>query len=168
MELRAQLDRLLSQEEAKWKQTTKIDELVDGDCNTKYFHAKANGRHTRNKITVLDRDKGRIEGDEKLIDYITNFYKGLFGHPEVSHISLCVDNSTTMLPAHKEALVAEFSMEEIKKAVFQMAHKKSPCPDGFIAEFCDFKQMFDDFYNGVLDTKRLNYGIITLLPKKIR
>ena len=44
MELRAQLDRLLSQEEAKWKQTTKIDELVDGDCNTKYFHAKANGR----------------------------------------------------------------------------------------------------------------------------
>jgi hypothetical protein len=25
--------------------------------------------------------------------------------------------------------------------------------------------LFKDFYNGVVDVKRINYGIITLLPK---
>ena len=29
----------------------------------------------------------------------------------------------------------------------------------------DFKHMFDDLYAGTLDIKRLNYGIITLVPK---
>ena len=114
MQLRAQLDRLLSQEEAKGEQRAKIDELIDGGCNTKYFHAKANGRHRKNKITGLDQDEGRIEGDKQLIDYSTDFYKGLFGHPEVSHISLCVDSPTTVLPAHKEALVGEFSWRKLR------------------------------------------------------
>ena len=41
MELRAQLDRLLQQEEAKWKQRAKVDEIFEGDSNTKFFHAKA-------------------------------------------------------------------------------------------------------------------------------
>jgi hypothetical protein len=32
-------------------------------------------------------------------------------------------------------LIADFSMEEVRKAVFQMEHNKSPGPDGFFAEF---------------------------------
>ena len=29
----------------------------------------------------------------------------------------------------------------------------------------DLLAMFDDFYKGKLDIKRLNYGVITLMPK---
>ena len=29
----------------------------------------------------------------------------------------------------------------------------------------DIIQLFDDFYNGRVDISRINYGIITLLPK---
>lgn len=65
-------------------------------------------------------------------------------------------------------------MEEIKHVVFGMAHKKSPGPDGFTAGFYqhfwdlvnnDLKTLFDDFRNGILDSVRLNYEIITLVPK---
>jgi hypothetical protein len=32
-------------------------------------------------------------------------------------------------------LVGDFLEEEVKKAIFQMEHNKSPGPDGFLAKF---------------------------------
>ena len=48
---------------------------------------------------------------------------------------MCIDNPDKILPTQKEMLIGEFSLEEIKTAAFQMAHNKSPGPDGFTAEF---------------------------------
>ena len=68
-----------------------------------------------------------------------------------------------------------FSYEEVRVAVFQMEHNKAPGPDGFLAEFYqafwdtikdDLMAMFMDFHNGNLPLHSLNFGIITLLPKK--
>lgn len=82
-----------------------------------------------------------------------------------------------------EFLTQGFSMEEIKDVVFSMEHSKaSGRPDGFPIEFYqnfweivnwDLKELFDDFHKGELDdfhkgelsVERLNYGIITLVPK---
>ena len=56
-----------------------------------------------------------------------------------------------------------------------MEHNKAPGPDGFPAEFYqafwdlikdDLMAMFVDFHNGTLPLYSLNFGIITLLPKK--
>jgi hypothetical protein len=66
-------------------------------------------------------------------------------------------------------------MEEIHKAIFQMEHNKSPGPDGFPAEFyqhfwevikLDLMALFECFQKGDLDLYKLNFGVITLLPKK--
>jgi hypothetical protein len=55
-----------------------------------------------------------------------------------------------------------------------MDKNKASGPDGIPIEFYqhywdlvkhDVLEMFTDFYEGTLDIKRLNYGIITLLPK---
>jgi hypothetical protein len=46
-ELREQLNRLLLQEELKWKQRCKDTEIRQRDMNTRYFNAKANGRHRK-------------------------------------------------------------------------------------------------------------------------
>lgn len=55
-----------------------------------------------------------------------------------------------------------------------MEHNKVAGPDKIPIEFyqsCwdiikdDILELFNDFYNGNLDVSRLNYGIITLLPK---
>ena len=75
----------------------------------------------------------------------------------------------------KEKLIVKFSYNEVREAIFQMEHNKAPDPDGFSAEFYqafwvlikdDLMAMFVDFYNGTLPLYSLNFGIITLLPKK--
>jgi hypothetical protein len=67
-----------------------------------------------------------------------------------------------------------FSLDEIKKVVFGMKKNKSPGPDGFPADFYqefwdlvkwDLKALVEQFAKGRIDIARLNYGIITLVPK---
>ena len=43
-ELRKQLKKIMTQEEMKWMQRYKDKEIKDGDGNTRYYHAKVNGR----------------------------------------------------------------------------------------------------------------------------
>jgi hypothetical protein len=71
-------------------------------------------------------------------------------------------------------LTAPFTIEEIKLVVFSLKHNSAPGPDGIPAEFFqDFWELihielwnlFKDFYDGVLDIKRLNFGLVTLIPK---
>jgi hypothetical protein len=63
------------------------------------------------------------------------------------------------------ALIANFSMEEVHDAIFQMEHNKSPGPDGFPAEFCqqfwgvikfDLMALFESFQKGELPLYKLN------------
>ena len=46
-DLREQLNRLLKQEEVKWFQRYKDKEIKEGDSNTRYYHAKVNGRRRK-------------------------------------------------------------------------------------------------------------------------
>jgi hypothetical protein len=65
-------------------------------------------------------------------------------------------------------------MEELKTTVFEMAANKAAGPDGFNAECYqknwelvkqDLFGLLKDFQKGELDIARLNYGVITLVPK---
>jgi hypothetical protein len=66
-------------------------------------------------------------------------------------------------------------MEEIHDAIFEMEHNKSSGLDGFPAEFyqhfwgvikSDLVALFECFQKGDLPLYKLNFGVITLLPKK--
>lgn len=88
------MGRILKQEELKWFQRYKAKEIREGDCNTRYYHATANGRRRKNKIISLEQDEGMIEGEENLLKYITDFYKRLFGQAEASSVSLNIHISS--------------------------------------------------------------------------
>lgn len=71
-------------------------------------------------------------------------------------------------------LTKPFTMEEIKHALFSMKPDKALGPDNIPIEFfqaawpivsSDIFNMFQEFHKGTLEVQRLNYGIITLLPK---
>ena len=81
-ELRDQLKRVMIQEEMKWLQRYKDKEITYADGNTRYYHAKVNGRRRKNIVISLEQEEGMVEGEENLMKYITNFYKKLFGRPE--------------------------------------------------------------------------------------
>jgi hypothetical protein len=110
--------------------------------------------------------------------YITEFYKKSFGEPVPNNISLVeeeMQDISQISDVENEILTAPFSEEEIYEALFQMERNKAPGPDGFPAEFYqknwvvikdDLMALFNQFSNGDLPLYKLNFGVITLLPKK--
>jgi hypothetical protein len=102
----------------------------------------------------------------------------LFGEPEQNYFSWRKDNNDDIPQLSEEEshiLIANFDLEEVKEAVMQMERNKAPGPDGFPAEFYqhfwdvikdDLMAMFAQLQSGELPLFRLNFGVITLLPKK--
>ena len=176
--LSVELRKLLREAELYWLQRSKATRLLQGDNNTKYFQLLANGRHRKTKIYQLEQDEGIIIGDDNLKDYITNYYKNLFGEPMHNDFSLQEERREDIPQIshlENEILCALFSEQEVKKAVFEMEHNKALGLDGFLAEFYQFfwetikgdlMQLFYDFHQGILPIHSLNFGVITLLPKK--
>jgi hypothetical protein len=74
----------------------------------------------------------------------------------------------------REILMTPFSEVEVNKAIMGMKSNSAPDPNGFTVTF--FKELWErikdeimkmvhDFNNFQLDLKRLNFGVITLVPK---
>jgi hypothetical protein len=118
-----------------------------------------------------------IEGDENLLSHATKYYSDLFG-PGVDH-NIHMDQSLwanleTVSESDNEDLCKPFSKSEIKDALFQMDRNKAAGPDKIPIEFyqtcwhvvkVDIIRFFADFHSNQVNVSRLNYGIITLLPK---
>jgi hypothetical protein len=76
----------------------------------------------------------------------------------------------------ENALLEEkFTMEEIRKAVFESYPDGAPGPDGISFMYYqhfweevkeDLIEMFDDFHNGTLDLYRLNFSLVIVIPKE--
>jgi hypothetical protein len=83
-------------------------------------------------------------------------------------------DSENVLVLENAELTKPFMEDDIKNALFEMERNKAACPDGLPIEFyqyCwdiikyDMLALFEDFDLGNLDIKRINFGIITLLPR---
>jgi len=105
------------------------------------------------------------------------FTKNLFGPKNYNPLPLDEDlwaEGELVSENGNNFLTRPFSEEEIKAALFQMEKNKAAGPDCIPAEFfqqCweivkqNILELFHDFYVGNLNVSRLNYGIITILPK---
>jgi hypothetical protein len=172
------LNKLRRDEEKKWAQRAKVKHIQEGGNNTKYFHLIANGKHRKKKIFQLEQDEGTIVGDDNLKIYITEYYKKLFGAPAHTSFSMMENHVTDipqLTPEENNILTTAFTEVEVFEAISQMEHNKSPGPDGFPAEFyqkCwsiikdDLMTLFTQLHMGQLPLYKLNFGVITLLPKK--
>ena len=132
------LAHLLREEEIKWFQRAKTTKMLQGDRNTKYLQAVANGKRRRTRIFRLEQEEGVIEGEENLKRYITNYYKGLFGPSKTNNFSMDesrIEDIPQVTDQENEYLTADFTKKEVREAIFQMKHNKSPGPDGFPVEF---------------------------------
>ena len=176
-QLITELLKMGEEEEVYWEQRSHERNLKEGDSNTDYFHRLANGRRRKNLIiSMVDGDR-IIEGDAELLNHATNYYRHLFG-PALG-ITLPLDyNLWTQEEKVSEEqnilLTKPSSEEEIRFAPFSIEKNKAAGLDKISIEFyqacwdiirADILELFDDFHKGALDVSRLNYGIITLLPK---
>lgn len=151
--------------------------VIKGDSNSKFFHLYANGRRRKNFITFLETDHGEVTDQQDIMNHVISFYKQLFGPNQdcSMRLSHAFWSSGVMLTeAEIFELDKPFKLEEVKEAIMSMKRDSAPGPNGFSVTFFqqlwevvkdDYFKMFEDFHRGYLDIKRLNYGVITLVPK---
>jgi hypothetical protein len=129
----------------------------------------------KNTITSLTREGGVISGN--LLKPETNYYKDLFGPGQGNALPLDPSmwkEEEKVTQDENDELIKSFSESEIREALFQMESNKAASPDKISVEFyqkCwsiireDIVEMFGYFHRGGWDVSRLNYGVITLIPK---
>jgi hypothetical protein len=174
LELEWNLKNMMAEEGCKRKQTAREKFINEGDENTRYFHLIAKGRKRRVKILSLLHEGASVDDATGINKITTSFYKELFGPSVSSSINLTNLTMNQLSNVDRSFLTAPFCINEIKKVMLDLKHNSAPDPDGFPAEFFqDFWELiylniwnlFKDFYDGNLDIERLNYGMVTLLPK---
>ncbi|XP_042988663.1 uncharacterized protein LOC122316195 [Carya illinoinensis] len=136
-EVQLEIDKLLEEENVKWKQRAKQAWLKDGDSNSKFFHRCANQRRKTNEINCLVREDGSLTRDlEEISECFGNYYQSLFSSSNPVGIGGCIARLDKKVDGNMNTLLdAEFSVSDVKEALFQMKPLGSPGPDGFPAEF---------------------------------
>lgn len=122
--LRVRFNELLSLDEIYWKQRSHVLWLKEGDRNSAFVHRKASNRRSRNKIKGLTNEDGHWQSDPNYENIFKTEGFDLEALQEVlASVQPCVS------PAMNESLLASYTDEEIKWALFQMHPSKSPGPD---------------------------------------
>lgn len=115
---------------------------------------------------------------KKILKIASDFYKNLFRHenrPDIQLTDSFFSEEEKVSRSLNDILEAPFSEPEIKKAVFESYSDGAPGPDGlsfmFYQKFWeevkgDLLEMFQTFHKAELDIYRINFALITLVPKE--
>jgi hypothetical protein len=136
-ELAMLIKKVLEQEEICWNQHSRANWLKNGDKNTAYFHSFATARRKRNFIKKLKNLSGNfVEGTDNLNPIILKYFSNLFS---TENTAVDADFLEKVSPKVTEVmnndLIAPFTPEDVKKAVFSIGDLKAPGPDGLHALF---------------------------------
>ncbi|KAL0442468.1 UNVERIFIED_CONTAM: putative mitochondrial protein [Sesamum latifolium] len=130
---KAELSKLILQEELYWKQRSKDLWLKEGYRNSSFFHAKASHRHQTNSIRRLRKTDGEwtdtVEGVQRcILEYFQTVF--LSSRPLPDDIRSGTEDLPTVVSTEMaEDLQRPFTEVEVTKALFSMSLLKFPGPD---------------------------------------
>jgi hypothetical protein len=135
--LHADLIKKQKEDDLYWRQRAKEDWLRYGDQNSRFFHASANQKKRASLITVIKHEQGRKwETEDQIGEAFTQYFQNLFTTSGIRQMgSVLAEVEPRVTGSLNEALVKEFTNEEVGIALNQMALLKAPGPDGFSACF---------------------------------
>lgn len=155
--LSLELNDILIQEEAYWKQKAKCRWHVEGERNTKYFHATVMDRRRKNIITQLKTEDGEWCSDShNLKQIVRDFFRGLYTctpTPATTHTNW---NFPTLPRNSLRSLNRSITDGEIQLAVAQLGRNKAP---GLMA----FRWSFTRNFGRRLGTRSFNSSAISFL-----
>jgi hypothetical protein len=125
------LQRLIRERVSFWRQCCKFKYAIEGDENTKFFHALASHRYRKNKIHALHINGTDFTSHEHKIDTLIAYYKQLLGQTFLPIWNFNLANLYQQHAPGLSSLIQPFSENEITDAFFQMNSFASPGPDGF-------------------------------------
>ncbi|XP_019228471.1 PREDICTED: uncharacterized protein LOC109209618 [Nicotiana attenuata] len=161
--------------------------LNAGDKNTKFFHNMIKARRNSNRIfTIRDGRENTRTIAPDIAEAFVEYYKNLLGRKCTSRIRVCsatVKEGPMVTAEQRRMLTAEFSIQEMKEALWDIAGDKAPgCPgsgcdtgpDRYGSQF--FKDCWDtikenltagvmEFFRAGKPLKVWNTTVLTLVPK---
>ena len=126
----------------------------------------------------MDGPEGPVVEQKAMMEVAVNFYKDVFKNEGRPNIHLADDfwsHNKKVPEEENNVLTAPFTELEIQEAVFSCYAEGAPGPDGisfvFYNKFWDLVKgdlvnMFNEFFSGELDLYRLNFAMISLIPKE--
>ena len=174
--LKGEVNDLMDKEKKMWFQRSRSLWATFGDKNSKYLHSRAMQRYRRNKIDGVRDCGGHCQLNPKEIaNEFLKYFSELFSTSSNCQPELALDTIQSLMTEDMNKLLnAEFTEEEVKVALNQMAPLKSPGPDGMPPLF--FQHYWDlvgknittsvlSFLNSASLPENLNHTFITLIPK---
>lgn len=141
-ELKAELIRLLAQEEDYWRQRAKLFWLTEGDSNTRFFHASASARRKINRFTKLKDEKDLFFEDPWDLCRITgDYFRDIFSPSSSTYDPVMNVLLSRVMVKDNTTLLAPFTKKEFFLALKQMHPGKAPGLDGFSLAF--FQNIWD-------------------------
>jgi hypothetical protein len=175
--LEDQLVLLYQREEEYWRQRSRVRWTLQGDANTAYFHAVANGRRRKCAILSLQMPNGPISEKGVIQAHVYSFYRELMGTEEPQVLTLVQGLWATnqcVSPDENCRMAITFTERDLDEVLAQTKTETAPGPDGLpVAFFKAFWNLvrplilgiLNDFMLGRVDISRLNFGVLSLLPK---
>ncbi|KAI0493542.1 hypothetical protein KFK09_023660 [Dendrobium nobile] len=146
---------LQCQEECFWNQKSNAKFIVEGDRNTKFFHALANKKKTRSHIhKIFDANGVAVSTDEAICDSGVNYFKNIFNS---SSNCLPITNPHVipkLISDDDNLLLSQIpSEEEIFKVINDLKSNAVSGPDGFTTKFFqnNWAIIKEDVINAVKD-----------------
>lgn len=158
-------------------QLAKSKFILNSDKCSSFFHALMKKNRKRNHIAALIKDDGtKTTSLEEVQNEFSVYYRNLLGQAAPTD---CIDLNVVeagpcvSLDMHQN-LIAPFSAQEIKSALWDIGDDKSPGPDGFSSKF--FKSTWNisgpnviaavtEFFTTGKLLKQINHTSISLLAK---
>nr|CAD1819928.1 unnamed protein product [Ananas comosus var. bracteatus] len=173
--LKVRYEELCLQEEMKWKQRSRVHWLKVGDTNTKFFHLKATCRRNVNFISRISNGVTVLSSPVTIADHLFSFFSSQLGTERGSTASINFLDLYSDSDPDLSSLQEEFTVAEVKRAVFASSPEKAPGPDGlpmlFYQRFWsllknDILSIFNCFHSGAAVLDELNTSWLCLIPKK--
>lgn len=136
-EIQVALTEAYAEEEAYWRQRSRIQWLQEGDKNSSFFHAVTRGRRARNKFSVVENEAGQAFYEkEQIVQVFGLFYSSMFTSGDTDPEAVVREAISPRISDEANLmLIAIPGIAEVKAAVFSIHPDKAPGPDGFSAGF---------------------------------
>ncbi|XP_078152344.1 uncharacterized protein LOC144547541 [Carex rostrata] len=159
--------------EERWRQRSRCNWLQQGDKNTRFFHAKASGRNSTNRVLSIQHGENLITHPLQIQGVFLNHLRQQLG----TSLPTLEFNPSDLYNQNMDlwSLDDPFTQAEVECAVKDLAKNKASGPDGIPNEFLQIywphlkgqiMAIVEGFYNNQVQLEEINKANVVMIPKK--